>query len=201
MSKKNFANCPSQSAQEYVTTQDGRTVKNIAYLPTSQQLSELTDPTLPNKTLASEPESVYEYKHHSWRKVWLNDNDEYHRNGDKPAVFYENGTQMWYQNGKKHRDNGPAVIKNDGTQKWYQNDKKHRENGPAVIKKNGHSEWWVNGELHRDNGPAIIHSDGQQAWYNHGRLHRENGPAIIYGDGQENGTRMANFTVWTAQLL
>lgn len=82
MSKKNFANRPSQSAQEYVTTQDGRTVKNIAYLPTSQQLSELIDPTLPNKTLASEPESVYEYKHHSWRKVRLNDNDEYHRDGD-----------------------------------------------------------------------------------------------------------------------
>ena len=124
-------------------------MKNIAYLPTSQQLSELTDPTLPNKTLASEPESVYEYKHHSWRKVWLNDNDEYHRDGDKPAVFYENGTQMWYQNGKKHRDNGPAIILADSSEKWMQNGQLHRENDPVVVLADGGEEWWENGHFLR----------------------------------------------------
>jgi len=40
----------------------------------------------------------------------------------------EQFNQVWYQNGKLHReDNLPAIIYPDGTQYWYQNGKCHRE--------------------------------------------------------------------------
>jgi len=36
-------------------------------------------------------------------------------------VKYTNGTQMWYKNGKRHREDGPALIWYDGTQMWWLN--------------------------------------------------------------------------------
>jgi hypothetical protein len=52
-----------------------------------------------------------------------------------PAIIYSNGTQLWYKNGKRHRDNDmPAVIYSNGTQEWYKNGKLHRDNDmPAII--------------------------------------------------------------------
>jgi len=32
-----------------------------------------------------------------------------------------NGDQLWYKNGKMHRDNGPAVIRVNGDKYWYKN--------------------------------------------------------------------------------
>jgi hypothetical protein len=37
-----------------------------------------------------------------------------------PAVIHSDGSQFWYQNGLKHRDNGlPAIIYANGVQLWY----------------------------------------------------------------------------------
>ena len=51
------------------------------------------------------------------------------------------GTQIWYQNGQPHREDGPAIIFPDGQQCWYKNGQPHREDGPAFIESNGNQEW------------------------------------------------------------
>ena len=61
-------------------------------------------------------------------------------------ILYD-GTQVWYKNGKRHREDGPARIDPDGTQFWYLNDKLHRENGPAVIYLDGRQEFYQNSLL------------------------------------------------------
>ncbi len=74
-----------------------------------------------------------------------------HRDNDKPAIKYANGSKYWYQNGKRHRDNDkPAIECLDGSKLWYKNDKLHRDNDkPAVEYTYGRKEWWQNGELIR----------------------------------------------------
>ena len=87
------------------------------------------------------------------------------------TVFRE-GTQIWFKNGKCHRDDDlPAYICADGSQSWYREDKRHRDNDkPAVILVNGTREWWKNGQLHRDGGlPTIIFANGNKRWYKDGK--------------------------------
>ena len=52
----------------------------------------------------------------------------------------ENGTQYWYKNGMRHREDGPAVIYPDGQQEWYKDGNIHREDGPAFSF--GEYEMW-----------------------------------------------------------
>ena len=54
--------------------------------------------------------------------------------------------KRYYNNGKRHREDGPAVEYSDGTKIWYINDKLHRDDGPAVVYGNEMSfskEWWL----------------------------------------------------------
>ena len=68
------------------------------------------------------------------------------RNG---LVIDEDGEQMWYKDGRWHRDDDlPAWIRPSGDQYWYQNGKEHRENGPAFIYVNGEISWWLHGECY-----------------------------------------------------
>ena len=54
------------------------------------------------------------------RQVWFL-NGFYHRE-DGPAVIDEFlGVKEWRINGQLHREDGPAIIWEDGTQLWYQN--------------------------------------------------------------------------------
>jgi hypothetical protein len=78
---------------------------------------------------------------------------------------YKDGTQVWWLNGKLHREDGPAVIYPDGSQYWYLSGDLHREDGPAVIYPDGTKKWFLNDEFHREDGPAIIYPDGTQRWY------------------------------------
>ena len=101
------------------------------------------------------------------------------------------GTQFWYRNNKKHRDNDlPAEIHADGSQYWYQNGKYHRDNDmPSLIHATGRKVWFQNDLIHRDNDlPAEIWSmePGKESkrWYQNDKLHRSgNKPAVIYMDG------------------
>jgi hypothetical protein len=86
----------------------------------------------------------------------------------------EYGTQYWYLNGFRHREDGPAIIYSNGEQNWYLNGLFHREDGPAVIYPNGTQEWYINGKCHREDGPAIIYSDGTQYWYLNGFRQHDN---------------------------
>ncbi len=55
----------------------------------------------------------------------------------------EYGTQLWYKEGKRHRDGCakplseaqdlPAIIWSDGSQFWYKEGKLHRVLGPATL--------------------------------------------------------------------
>ena len=93
--------------------------------------------------------------------------------------------QVWYQDGKLHREDGPAIIYTGGRQEWYLNGKLHREDGPAYIRTDGAKQWWINGKRHREDGPAITRLDGMKFWYLNGRKHREDGPAVIRPNGRK----------------
>jgi hypothetical protein len=95
-----------------------------------------------------------------------------HREGDLPAVVFENGMCKWYKVGKLHRDGDlPAIIEADGTQHWYINGKPHRDGDlPAVIYVDGTQHWYKNGKLHRDGDlPAIIYANGNKYWFINGK--------------------------------
>jgi len=72
----------------------------------------------------------------------------------EPApIIDQYGTQRWYNNaGELHRENDlPAVIFENGTKVWYKNGKRHRENDlPSVIFEDGGKSWWTNGKLIRN---------------------------------------------------
>ena len=95
---------------------------------------------------------------------------------DKPSLIYENGAQLWYKNGLKHRENNlPATIDEYGSQFWYKNGLRHRKDDlPAVIYENGTKYWFINGLEHRDGDlPAVIHSTGICEWWKNGILLRQ----------------------------
>ena len=58
---------------------------------------------------------------------------------------YRDGAKYWYQNGKRHREDGPAVEGAKGTKCWYRNGLLHREDGPAIEYADGTKEWYLEG--------------------------------------------------------
>ena len=78
-------------------------------------------------------------------KKWYKFGD-LHREGDQPAIEWEDGGSEYYKNGQRHRDGGPAVIRANGDLDWYQNGKLHREDGPALVRPNGRNEFWLDGQ-------------------------------------------------------
>ena len=126
---------------------------------------------------------IDEYGNQLWYK-----NGKLHRDNDLPAEIYPNGSQCWYKNGKRHRDNDLPAIISSGTQEWFKKGKRHRNNDlPAVIYQSGNQCWYKNGKIHRDNDlPAEIETNGTQRWYKNHNLHRDNDlPAIILADGTQ----------------
>jgi hypothetical protein len=81
----------------------------------------------------------------------------------------DNGDKSWYQNGKRHREDGPAIEYADGDKYWYQNGKRHRLDGPACEWANAYKFWYQNGKRHRLDGPAVEYADGYKAWYIEGK--------------------------------
>lgn len=103
-------------------------------------------------------------------KEWYKNND-FHRDGDLPAIIYNNGTKKWYRNGYIHRDNDlPAVETSRGDKMWYKNGVIHRDNDlPAIEYFGGDKMWIINGLFHRENDlPAIIRADGSMEWFREG---------------------------------
>ena len=43
------------------------------------------------------------------------------------GLRYVNGTEKWYREGKRHRDDGPAAIYPDGRRIWFTEGEKVRE--------------------------------------------------------------------------
>ena|ERR1700691_3109733 len=80
-------------------------------------------------------------------------------------VEYDEGTIIYYLNGKCHREDGPAIIHPDGSIFYYLNGKCHREDGPAAIWNDGTVFYYLNGKRHREDGPAAIWNDGTVFYY------------------------------------
>jgi len=82
---------------------------------------------------------------HHGGQMWYDTNGNYHRDGDLPAIIWDDGAQTWFRHGDRHRDGDkPAYISSNGTQAWWQHGKRHRETGPAIIHANGDIEFWLN---------------------------------------------------------
>ena len=63
-----------------------------------------------------------------------------------------------------------VLVNTNGDREWYQNGKRHREDGPAVEDAGGDKVWYQNGSLHRLDGPAIEYANGSKEWYIRGRV-------------------------------
>jgi hypothetical protein len=59
---------------------------------------------------------------------------------------YDTGDTISYYNGvvESYKDH-PAVVSNNGTLLWFSNGKLHRVNGAAVKNINGTQEYWLDG--------------------------------------------------------
>jgi len=69
----------------------------------------------------------------------------FHFENGRTMKLWNNTRQVWYLNGKLHREDGPAAIDPNGTKRWYLNGKRHREDGPAEIHADGSKRWYLNG--------------------------------------------------------
>lgn len=90
--------------------------------------------------------TIFHTVYPSGTEEWYDQDGQFHRDGDLPAVTYANGDKFWYQYGKLHRENDlPACEFGSGTKNWYQHGNLHREDKPAVVHANGYKDYWVNG--------------------------------------------------------
>jgi hypothetical protein len=85
--------------------------------------------------------------------------------------------QIWYLNGKIHRDDDlPAVINSNGTQIWYQHGKTHRDGDqPAINQNNGTQHWLLHDNYYTrpNNLPSILyppHVESLNMYYRNGKL-------------------------------
>jgi hypothetical protein len=121
---------------------------------------------------------------HSTCFAWYKDG-VLHRDGDLPAIIFDNGQMEWYNNGRPHRDGDkPAVMDTKGNMSWVVHGRIHRaydagvsaKDQPAVILEDGSRRWYCNDVLHRDtvdiNGeplPAVI-TPTCSKWMRNGRF-------------------------------
>jgi hypothetical protein len=108
-------------------------------------------------------------------EIWYK-NGKFHRDNDKPAKISSNET-VWYNNGLIHRDGDePALIWKD-YKIWYKNGNIHRDNDkPAKISIH-FSVWMINGLNHRDGDkPAVVYTDCHLEWWKNGQKIKEFNP-------------------------
>lgn len=67
----------------------------------------------------SEEGGEYNERRECW--VWKNDRGQISRDGDKPAMIFDNGDQIWKKNGMPHRLTGKAWICHDSRNvlQWF----------------------------------------------------------------------------------
>lgn len=79
-------------------------------------------------------------------QFWLDENQEYHRDGG-PAVKYAEGGEEWHQHGKPHRDGDlPAITDSQGSKGYYKDGQLHRLFKPAIENADGSVQFWVEGK-------------------------------------------------------
>ena len=156
----------SQNDSDIINTKESPQTDDV-----NSQTTDITSNTETN--VEADDKLTFVYKNSV--NYWMNSIGQYHRENDKPAIEYWNGTKEWYREGQRHRENDkPAIEWSDGTKMWYYKGQRHRDNDkPAVEYADGTKEWYYKGELHRDNDkPAIEYADGTKEWYFNGSLKR-----------------------------
>lgn len=83
-------------------------------------------------------------------KLWKDKSGKLHRDGDLPAIIWDDGRHDHYKHGNLHRDGDkPAIYYSNGESPfvaYVKNNKRHRDgNKPAIIRED-HYEYWVNGK-------------------------------------------------------
>jgi len=58
-------------------------------------------------------------------------------------VKYHDGSEVWYKDGKRHRESGPAFKVPSGREVWYKGGKQHRLDGPAKRYFDGSVAYWI----------------------------------------------------------
>lgn len=97
--------------------------------------------------------------------------------------------EIWYRDGKIHRDNGPAIILKSlkyNYYAWFQNNLLHNNKNPSIVIKDTYSQsyyWHNNNKLDRVAGPAFLRFypfEKQIAveYYKAGSLHNSFGPSV-----------------------
>ena len=81
---------------------------------------------------------------------FFNERGFLHRDFDRPAVEYADGSKWWWVNDKLHRLDGPAIERVTGDKVWYVDDKPHRLDGPAIERVNGDKSWCINGKYYTE---------------------------------------------------
>lgn len=65
-----------------------------------------------------------------------------HREDGPALIIVKEGTEIWFYNGRIHRDGGPSIIHPNGTEEWYRHGVRHRDDGPAVVNRTGFPIYW-----------------------------------------------------------
>ena len=56
---------------------------------------------------------------------------------------------LWFREGRLHRDGGVRIQDTGGSELWYVKGRLHRPDGPAIISAHSGMRWWcVDGEVH-----------------------------------------------------
>ena len=56
-------------------------------------------------------------------------------------AYYRDGTVLWLDKGRRHREGGPASVWDDGSQFWSRHGRSHFAYGPASVWHDG-EQWW-----------------------------------------------------------
>lgn len=107
-----FSNLKKKSFFSHNTT----STKNLDFFCTTKMAVSNNETVDYSKELG-----VYNHKWKRWE--WTDEYRRPHRKGDKPALIYDNGLQIWCEDGVMHRLNGKAWICPDGSSfdAWYIN--------------------------------------------------------------------------------
>ena len=108
-------------------------------------------------------------------------------------VESEDGSKVWYKDGRCHREDGPAVERADGSKGWFfkgifvgEGDEPdpalwarltstEANGGPllngCVVILGGDKRWYKDDLRHREDGPAVERVDGDTRWYINGKYY------------------------------
>jgi hypothetical protein len=66
-------------------------------------------------------------------------------NKEDQKVYKYKDTEIWFLNGKIHRDDNKPALSTKNFKGYFKNGVEHRLDGPAIEFTNGYKEWWING--------------------------------------------------------